>query len=324
MEHEIVLGIDLGGTKLLVGEIDSSGRVLRSQRFRTPLLEAKTPVDAMDKVLQCVSGYIRKYSLRPEADFSGIGMGMAGRVDPHKGQWLAVSEENTTPVYAAHILAEYYGVSAAVDNDVRCGLAAEMAFGSGKGSRNVIYLNIGTGIAAGILIDGKVLNGAHFFGGEIGHIIIDPDSDAYCTCGQRGCAEAIASGIGLHTRAEKLAADYPHTKLKKSSDNLRYQAADIFALSGEDDLCRRLTDEAVRALAVTIGDLACFSDPERIILGGGMMNNSMLFERILEALPKNSTRFLQGKIMRSTLDCNYIGLIGAGALILQRDQRIMA
>ncbi|MDC7287975.1 ROK family protein [Blautia schinkii] len=319
MRQEIVLGIDLGGTKLLIGEIDNNGNVLRSERYPTPLLETKTPQTAINKVLQIVSDYLQKFSLHPGVDFSGIGMGMVGRVDPQNGQWLAIAEEDSAPASAAEILSKYYGVPAAIDNDVRCGLAAELVFGSEKGCKNLIYLNIGTGIAAGFIIDGKVLNGAHFFGGEIGHLKADPHSEAYCTCGERGCVEAIASGIGLHTRAERLSPDYPDTKLRKAPDARRYQAKDIFALYDEDALCRRLTDEAVAALAITIGNLACFSDPEKIILGGGIMNNQMFFEHVMKSLPQNSTRFLQKKIVRSELDCNYIGLIGAGALMIQHN-----
>ena len=100
-----------------------------------------------------------------------------------------------------------------IDNDVRCALRAERTFGEGRGLSDFIYLNIGTGIAAALVTGGSVVKGHSFKAGEVGHVAVDIFGKTRCSCGRLGCAEAIASGSGMDSRARALQPDYPDTRL---------------------------------------------------------------------------------------------------------------
>jgi glucokinase len=310
----VALGLDLGGTKLLVGEVDASGKVLRSKRYHSAIASGAHQEAVMAAVLESIDDYLATYHLKPGTDFQAIGMGLVGRIDPFSGLWLEIEPGRCTTIPVAKILTERYGVPSAIDNDVRCGLSAECAFGLGKGSRNFIYMNVGTGIGAGFYINGQKLTGAHFNGGEVGHHVTNYNSDMACPCGRMGCVEAVASGIGLHWRASQLRDDYPDTKLAKPAEGDRYNAADIFRLAKDGDpLCFLLMEDATKALAETITNLIWVTDPDVFILGGGMITDKWLLDRIKEKLNPGSVRFLEKGLVITQLDCDFVGLIGAGA-----------
>ena len=309
----VALGLDLGGTKLLVGEVSASGEVLRKKRYDSAIASGAHQEEVMQSVLESVDDYIKTYDLEPGRDFLAIGMGMVGRIDPFNGLWLEIEPTRCKTVPAAKILSDRYGVPAFIDNDVRCGVSAEMAFGLGRGIKNFIYMNVGTGIGAGFVINGQKMTGAHFNGGEVGHHVANYDLEAPCPCGRNGCVEAVASGMGIDARARLLAPKYPDTRLTFPETG-RINAGDVFKLAQEGDaLCSKLTDDAVKALAETITNLIWVSDPEIFILGGGMVTDGYLLGRVREVLNPGSIRFLNKGIQITQLNSDLVGLIGAGA-----------
>lgn len=313
IKKNVALGLDLGGTKLLVGEVDTEGKILRSKRYPSAIAAGAHQKEVLASVIEAVDDYIATYGLKSGEDFQAIGMGLVGRIDPFQGLWLEIEPTRCETVPVAKILSERYGVPAAIDNDVRCGVSAEMAFGQGKGSRNFIYMNVGTGIGAGFVINGQKLTGDHFNGGEVGHHVTDYNSDVQCPCGRMGCVEALASGMGLDARARALREKYPETKLNYPTEG-RVNAGDIFRLADEGDpMCVMLAEDAVKALAETITNLLWVSDPDVFILGGGMVTDGWLLKRIKEKLNPSSIRFLNKGLVITQLDSDNVGLIGAGA-----------
>ncbi len=309
----VALGLDLGGTKLLIGEVDAEGKVLRTKRYPSKIYAGATQQEVLDSVIESVDDYLATYGLKAGEDFQTIGMGLVGRINPFDGLWLEIEPTRCVTVPVAQILSERYGVPAAIDNDVRCGVSAEMAFGQGKGCRNFIYMNVGTGIGAGFVVNGMKLTGEHFNGGEVGHLVPNYTSDVQCPCGRYGCVEALASGMGLDARARNLRAQYPDTKLPFPEEE-RVNAGDIFRLADEGDaLCTLLANDAVKALAETITNLLWVSDPDIFILGGGMVTNGWLLNRIKKELNPGSIRFLKKGLVITQLDSDLVGLIGAGA-----------
>lgn len=310
----VYLGLDLGGTKLLIGEVDEQGKVLRSKRYPSAIAAGATQTEVMESIKEDVDDYLEEYQLVPGRDFDAIGMGMVGRVDPGNGLWLEIQKPRMETVETARILSERYKVPCGIDNDVRSGAAAEQKFGKARGCKDFIYMNVGTGIGAAFVIDGKMLTGAHFCGGEVGHHVTDSGSDVQCPCGRMGCVEALASGMGLHERAVALRDKYPYTSLVFPETG-RIDGRSVFVLADKGDaLCMKLAQDAAKAVAETLSNFLWMVDPEKIILGGGLITDGRLVTRVQKLMSPMSVRFLKDGIEMTALDSDYVGLIGAAAV----------
>ncbi len=303
------IGCDFGGTKLLLGEIDRQGNILGMKRYETGIRNHR---EAADRVLECLTDYIS------EVGFLGtpaaVGAGVVGVVDYENGIWKSMDHIETDPIPLGKLISGKLNIPAYIDNDVKCAAGAEMMFGHGKNSQNFIYLNIGTGIAAGIVSEGRLIRGANNNSGEVGHSVIDITRGNQCICGRKGCVESIASGSGLHAQALCLYDDF-ETKLSRPSEENRVNAAEVFRLSGEGDpLCRKLTEQLEEQLANLIMNLVRVSDPDTIILGGGLVSDGWLLPRIKDKLNPSTMRGVKNGVVLSSFDPRYAGLIGAGAV----------
>lgn len=300
------IGIDLGGTKLLIGEVIEDGEVLRSRSYPTGAL---TQRQALALICRALDAFL------PECGHSvrAIGLGMVGRVDNKKGLWLEISGDRRESIAADELLSERYGLPCFLDNDVRSALKAEMRFGKGKGIEDLIYINVGTGIAAGFVTGGHIVTGGHCNAGEIGHTSSGLSFRVSCECGRDDCVESVASGLGLSNCANLLRSEYPDTALTFPSDGSRVSAAEIFRLSDSDPLCRRLTDQAARGLANLLMNLVRFNDPQAIILGGGVVADGFLLKKALGYTQAHPLRYVTSGIHLTSLDPRTIGLLGAAS-----------
>lgn len=306
--EQVYLAVDLGGTKLCVGELDAGGRVLRQQRCPSGFLSQR---QALELIVQTVEDFIaRREDPRPLA---AIGMGLVGRIDSRDGRWLQIDHDRAEELPAAAMLREKFGLPCFIDNDVRSAAKAEMLFGCGRSSRDWIYINVGTGIAAGIVSGGRLLTGGHCNAGEVGHTASGIGFSAPCACGRPDCVETVASGAGLARCARLLAPQYPDTLLRLPADGAPAPAADIFALYDTDALCRLLVDNAAQALANLIMNLVRMCDPETVVLGGGLMSAALLYDKVLARLQPYTMRYVTGGVVRTGLDPAQAGLLGAGA-----------
>ncbi len=300
------LGADLGGTKLMIGEADADGNLLWRREYPSGYLgqtEAlKLIEDALDNALEG-----RSADKRPAA----IGLGLIGRIDSSTGTWLEIDHDRAEVLPIAEILKKRYGFPCFADNDVRSAAKAEMLFGQGKNCEDWIYLNVGTGIAAAIVSNGKLITGGHCNAGEVGHSASGIDFHAPCSCGRPDCVEPVASGVGLDLCARLLAAQYPGTRLAIPPEGTRIGAAEIFSLYETDPLCKALTDNAAQTLANLVMNLVRFCDPELVVLGGGIMSTDFLYQKVLERLNSFTIRYVTGGVVRTGLEPRNIGLLGA-------------
>lgn len=307
------LAIDLGGTKILVGEVDESGNVLRSKKYKSAIDNQKL---ALDSIIAAIDDYMKNVGLISSKVVS-IGVGLIGRVDNAKGIWLQIDPGRSMTMPVASIISERYKLPCAIDNDVRCAASAEKKLGFGKKSRNFIYINIGTGIAAGFVVNGELIIGSSFNAGEVGHHVVFKDSNIQCECGRVGCVEAIASGMGMDRRARNLKNKFSTSSLNISDDR-RCDVYEIFRLADKGDaLCKLLVDDAVDAISATIMNLVRVCDPDTVILGGGLVTDGWLLKKINEKLNSSTMRFVKNGIVLTELDPNNIGLIGASVVGLQ-------
>lgn len=305
MEKKTYIGVDLGGTKLLVGEMDREGNLLRTKRYPSGRL---SKAEAMELIQKALDEFMAEQipGCRPCA----IGIGMVGRIDSREGIWYEISPDRKETVEIGKIVSQRYGLPCFVDNDVRSATKAELLFGRGQASRHLIYINIGTGIAAGFVSDGRIITGGHYNAGEVGHTASGIGLKVECECGRDDCVEPVASGLGFDRCARLLVPQYPDTRLTIPEEG-RVSVAEVFRLYETDPLCKKLTDNAAQAIANLIMNLVRFNDPDTIVLGGGVMTDGFLHRKVLEKINPYTIRYVTNGIVLTSLDPGFIGLLGA-------------
>ncbi|MBR1960780.1 MAG: ROK family protein [Bacteroidales bacterium] len=306
------LGLDMGGTKLLIGEIDSFGNILRYKKYDTGYFNQQ---DALNIIRTSLDDYIQTvgwYDQKPVA----MGIGIIGRVDTTNGIWLQIDPHRTQQIFLAKELTEIYGIPCHVDNDVKSATRAERVWGYGRISRNFLYINVGTGIAAGIVVNGRQIRGSHFNAAEVGHMTTNVSVGVRCGCGRTDCVEAIASGIGFDACARLLQDQYK-TSLNICSKGTPVSTREIFSLYKKGDpLCITLVENASEAIAQLIMNLVRVTDPDTVVLGGGIISESWFYEKVLSKLNANTMRFVSNGVVITHLNPDFIGLLGAGAVAM--------
>ncbi len=315
-----IIGIDVGGTKIAACLVDLEGNILSSIRRPTDITKA-------DATLDSIASSVKELMAANHLDYKNIdaiGFGIPGLVDAKKGIGIASVNLGWKNVAVRAGLEARLGIRCAIDNDVRAGAMGEARFGAAKGLKNLVYLNVGTGISAVILLDGKFFMGTRGLAGEIGHAVLVPDGPE-CKCGGRGCFEAVASGPGIAERALG--------KIKNGQDSilapqgwslsLSLTAENVFAAAVQHDrVAIETLEEIGRLMAYSLQYLALAYDPEAIVIGGSVVLSSpLLFKSIQQMLHElgNSSwvfgkAYVKDLVRLSTLG-NNAGVLGAAALV---------
>ena len=306
------LGIDFGGTKLLIGEVDEKGCVLQSKRYETGFTKQ---ADALPALLEAVRDYRDKVGFVGE--LAAAGVGIVGIVDNARGEWISIAHElEGPPVPLARIISKELGVPSSIDNDVRSSTTAELLMGQGRYSRNFIYLNVGTGLAAGFVVDGQILRGANVNAGEIGHMVVDLSDHEPCVCGRAGCVENVISGVGFTRQANLRGLHELMTQAGGRADVCRlFDRAEM----GNAD-CRAIVDYGARALACVIMNLVRTTDPDTIIYGGGILGDERFLRLVERELEPATMRGVTRGLVASSFNPQYAGLLGAASLGMIKEQ----
>lgn len=312
------LALDLGGTKLLVGEVAADGTIIASKSYPTGPIDQQR---AAEVIFASVDDYLTTVGIKNPDGVSAIGIGLVGRIDSPAGLWCQIDSLRTAPLPLAAMVGERYALPCYIDNDVKCATRAEQLFGIGRSTRDFIYINIGTGIAAGVVTDGRMIRGSHHNAGEVGHTSSGIHLGIECICERKDCTELIAAGVGFDACARLLAPQYPDSPLTLPAEG-RVDVREVVALAEQGDpLCTLLIDNAAQAAADLIMNLVRVSDPEAVVLGGGIASNEHIFTKITSLLGAHTMRFVTLGTTRTTLDGRYIGLIGAAAVAMQQSEK---
>ena len=214
-KKKYVVGVDLGGTKMLAGLLDRNFKVLVSEKSKVQVSEGEKHF--MDSVIECIRTLLKDYEIEPK-DLMGIGMGCPGIIDSKRGVVLNSPNIPFLEQYPlSKKLQKVFKTPVAIGNDVNVGLFGEQRFGAAKGYDHVVGIFLGTGVGGGLIINGEIYGGATGGAGEIGHMVIDPQG-ILCGCGQRGCLETIAGRLGIAAEASMLAARQQAKKLHELTD----------------------------------------------------------------------------------------------------------
>ncbi len=274
-ERPLLVGVDVGGTKIAVLVVDRDERVLAREVAHTA---AGPQEGATGQIAAVVERTLRSANARI-GDVAAIGVGVPGRVDPLTGAvTLAVNLGWSALPLGAQLEARF-GRPCAVENDVRAaafGLHRRRAVGEFD---DLAYLAVGTGVSAGVVLHGRLHRGPRGLAGEIGHVVVDPTGER-CACGERGCLETFVSGSGIARLAcEAIDAGRP-TTLRGPTDPT---AVDVYrAAAHGDPVAVEIADSVGRRLAWAIHLLVMTYDVERVVLGGGVSHAGTTFLRPIE------------------------------------------
>jgi predicted NBD/HSP70 family sugar kinase len=314
VRNDTYLALDFGGTKLLVGETDANGKVLRYKRYETGYVSQQS---ALDMIKKSVDDYIGTVGWANGRRPVAMGAGLIGRVDNADGIWLQMDPKRTEPLPLAGKLSTIYNMPCYIDNDVKSATRAEKQFGYGRISRDFVYINVGTGIAAGTVVNGDLIRGSHFNAGEVGHTHSGVNVGVRCGCGRENCVEIIASGTGFDKCARFLRPQYDSNLAIPADEGQKVDTREIFELSMQGDrLCVQLVENATKAIANLVMNMVRMSDPDTIVLGGGILSDGYIYSRVLEKLNPTTIRFVKNGVVLTRLNPDFVGLIGAGAVAM--------
>ncbi len=320
---DLVLGIDLGGSKILTAVVGARGQMLSSYRTKTPAAEGHEAV--IDAILQSAHRALEQAGVSV-AGLLAVGAGAPGLVNsrtgivatsPHLPAWRDVPLRD--------MIQDGLGKATFLINDANAAALGELRFGAALGARNFIYITVSTGIGGGIVIDGEIYSGATGIAGEVGHMTIDDDGPA-CNCGSRGCWETLASGTALAREARRRVAEGASTAILEyaegDAEKLTARTVQSAAEQG-DALARELIGRTGYYLGVGLANLVNIFNPELIVIGGGLSNmGEMLLEPAFRTASERAYReaFEAVRFVRAELGRNS-GVLGAAAFAVQEMRR---
>lgn len=264
------IGIDLGGTKILIALIDrENGTVIEHVKKKTK--KEKGPENIIKKMVCGIEELLLLTSKQLD-EISSIGVGAAGQIDRKNGIIIAAPNLDCYDLNIKKLLNEKFDIPVFVGNDVEIATIGEQKFGAGKGYNDFVCVFVGTGVGSAIVKDGKIILGATGTAGEIGHIIVDLNG-RQCACGAHGCLEAYASRSAIERRIEgalkkgRKSCILDYLEPGKSITSSMIQKS----IEREDELVLQCVTEASEYLSGGLASIINFINPELIILGGGLI-----------------------------------------------------
>lgn len=311
----LFIGIDVGTTKIataLISLSDDTFTIEYEKKIRHSAIGVEKETSLLDKILSQIHEVHNENHLCLQ-DIKGIGVGLPGQVHEDCG-WLIFApglEQRNVDVVAG-LTSRIPGANIFIDNDVNCATLAEYRFGRGRKFRNFICVFVGTGVGAGIVIEGHLHRGKHSAAGEIGHMRIDMAEDALlCKCGRRGCLEEYASARAITRMARE--------RIKSlNADNEVTPEIFIDCLKQGDLNAIPIATEFARNLSIGLGNAVDILNPDAVVLGGGIVEALMNFDFFRNALKIG----FENNVLSITKDTpileatygNKSGMIGAAAL----------
>lgn len=311
-----VIGIDLGGTKISVASSDLAGNIIYKKTVPTNASEGENKI--LDRIISLVDDTLKKSNLTNE-DILCIGIGSPGPLDTKKGTIITTPNLPFKNFDLVKPIKDRFNIHTVLDNDGNVAAIGEHEFGAGKGTRNMVFITVSTGIGGGAVLNGQIYRGNTSNALEIGHVTLEKDG-VKCNCGNCGCVESLASGTAIARSATKAVEDAKSRGDKTSLykyDNITSKEVFDEAKNG-DKLALDVINKALNYLGIFIANIMNVFDPEVIIIGGGVSKaGSMVFDKIREIASKRSftTIYENTKIVPAKLGGD-AGIIGAVALAI--------
>lgn len=298
-----IFGIDIGGTKIAVAAVSLQGEILARTEIETRAAEGAP------RVIARLCDAIR--SIQRNDELLGIGIGCTGPVDPRTGH---VMNPYTLPTWddvdIVSPLIDVFHTRVVLENDCDAAALGEHWVGGGRAANNFVYITVGTGFGAGLILNHKLYRGVGMVAGEVGHMTIEHNG-VPCYCGSRGCLE-------MYTAGPAIAKAYQN---KTATQNVSAREVSERAQRGDAD-ARAVIEQTAYYLGIGIGNLITILAPDVIVLGGGVMQSFDLFYPTMRATITKNVALVpsqQVKIVPAALGQN-AGAIGAAKALLEREQ----
>ena len=312
---EYAFGIDLGGTTAKIGLFPTSGALLEKWEVATDPSNAGEHI--LENLAAAVLGKMKEKSIQPE-QVEGVGIGVPGPVldssivpivCANLGGW---GERNVS----AQLSGLLDGLKVLVGNDANVAALGEIWMGAAKGAKNAVMVTLGTGVGGGVVVNGKVIDGVHGAGGEIGHITVNRHETAVCGCGKRGCLEQYSSATGVVRCMKKLLDENPDTPCVLRGTE--FAAKDVFdAARNGDALAAREVDEMSDTLGMALANIASTVDPEAFLVGGGVARaGDVLFAPLNKHFQEYAFKSCRETPIKQASLGNDAGIYGAVRLIV--------
>ena len=316
---DLILGVDLGGTKILTAVTNPQGKILSRDHSITPAQKGH------EAVIQAILESAHRALGQADVAISNlivVGVGAPGLLNPEAGiLYTSPNLPGWRDVPLRDAIQEKLGKQTFLINDANAAALGEFNFGAARGTRNFIYITVSTGIGGGIVINGKIYSGAIGVAGEVGHMTIDDDGPI-CNCGSRGCWETLASGTALAREARYRIGEGVKTSiLEYAKGDVGKVTAQVVqdAAEGGDSLAKELIGRTGYYLGVGLANLINIFNPELIVIGGGLSNiGDMLFGPAFKVAGERAykqafqaVRFTSAELGRNS------GVLGAAVFALQ-------
>ena len=312
---EYAFGIDLGGTTAKVGLFTTSGALL--EKWEVPTDTSNAGEHILENLADAIHGKMTEKEIAAE-QVEGVGIGVPGPVlnssvvpivCANLGGW---GERNVS----AQLSGLLDGLKVLVGNDANVAALGEIWMGAAKGAKNAVMVTLGTGVGGGVVVNGKVIDGVHGAGGEIGHITVNRHETAVCGCGKRGCLEQYSSATGVVRCMKKLLDENPDTPCVLRGTE--FAAKDVFdAARNGDALAAREVDEMSDTLGMALANIASTVDPEAFLVGGGVARaGDVLFAPLNKHFQEYAFKSCRETPIKQASLGNDAGIYGAVRLIV--------
>lgn len=274
------LGIDLGGTKIVAVVIDGKGRVRGSSKRSTKVERGYRRI--LERLARTAAEALEDAGIDPSS-VTRVGLGVPGPVDQASGRLVMAKNLGWQDKPLATDFGKLMGMDVVLDNDVNCGARAEITYGAVRKASSAVLAFVGTGLGGAVVVDGKILPGAHGFGGELGHMPT-PFSTAPCSCGRTGCLETMVSKRGIARLINEAAKGGATCRFVMPEDG-KLMASDLVqAWADGCQATRQALKQSCDALAWGLAVAGSLVDPEVFVLGGGVFE--ALGERLVPLVAK--------------------------------------
>ena len=258
-------GVDLGGTTVKIAYFDELGNMIT--KWEIPTVTAGGGKQILPDIAASIRQYIEQKTIDP-ASIIGVGIGVPGPVSS-KGVVNKCINLGWGVFNIAEQLSELVELPVKAGNDANVAALGEFWKGGGKGCDNMVFVTLGTGVGGGIVVEGRLLHGAHGSGAEIGHLVLKRDETIPCNCGKHGCVEQYCSATGIVRLAKEAMEDV--SELSRLHRYNPLTCKDIFdAGKAGDALALKVLDQYYAYLGEFLANVCCVVDPDAVVLGGGV------------------------------------------------------
>jgi glucokinase len=326
-ERRYVVGVDLGGTKILAAVVDGNGKIVGESKMPT------LPASSADELVHRMSDTVRQAV--KTAGVSGkmvlaVGVGAPAPVDPKTGfVFHAPNIPMIRDFPLGERLSKVLGMPVFVDNDVNVGTVGEHALGAGRGTKDMVGIFVGTGVGGGVIVDGRLRSGFRNSAGEVGHMVVGykgQSDEPICGCGRPGCLEAYASRTAIERDIrsaivggrETVVADL----LRKDGRGRITSGVLAKALEQGDAVVTEVMEQVTTYLSVHVASIVNFFDPEMVVFGGGV--TEALGEQLLAPIRRDAPKWYIKKVDADAVCIvsaqlgDYAGVLGAATIARQR------